>query len=129
MNSEKILVVDDEEMILRLLRIDLESEGYKVFTAKTGQEAIQKACDASPDLILMDIMLPDMNGGEVVKALKANSSTSQTPILFLTALCTKEEERGQVELNAGNQRYSTLAKPFSSKELLTRIKDVLEKKY
>ncbi len=129
MNSEKILVVDDEEAILKLLKIDLETEGYEVFTAKTGQEAIRKTWNTSPDLILMDVMLPDMNGGEVVKALKANPSTSQTPILFLTALCSKDDERGQVELNVDNQRYLTLAKPFSAKELLTRIKNILQKKY
>lgn len=127
MNSEKILVVDDEEEILRLLRIDLESDGYQVFTAKTGQEAIRKTWHTSPDLILMDVVLPDMNGGEVVKALKANPSTSQTPVLFLTALCSKQEERGQVELNVGNRRYLTLAKPFTSQELLALIKSVLQK--
>lgn len=127
MNSGKILIVDDEEGILKLLKIDLEADGYTVFTAKTGQEAIRKTWHTSPDLILMDVVLPDMNGGEVVKALKANPSTSQTPVLFLTALCSKQEEREQAELKVDNRRYLTLAKPFTSKELLTQIKSVLQK--
>lgn len=127
MNAERILVVDDEEEILRLLTIDLETDGYEVFTAKTGHEAIRKTWHTSPDLILLDVMLPDMNGGEVVKALKANPSTNRTPVLFLTALCSKEEERDQAELKVDNHHYLTLAKPFTSKELLIQIKKALGK--
>ena len=119
---ERILVVDDEMEILKLVKIELETDGYQVGIARTGQEALRRARETMPDLILMDVMLPDISGVEAVKALKANSATSQIPIIFLTALFSKEEHNPLV---VDQQRYLTVAKPFTSEELLSQIRKCL----
>ena len=124
---EKILVVDDEVDVLTLIKIELESEGYQVFTATTGGEAINKAKQTLPDLILMDVILPDMTGGEAIKALKKDPAMSRIPAIFLTALFSKKEEKDHAMLNVDDHEYLTIAKPFTPGELLT-IKKTLGKK-
>jgi two-component system response regulator VicR len=111
----KILVVDDEKPIAEILRYNLEKEGYKVILAYDGEEAIKKAENDLPDLILLDIMLPKLDGFAVCKKLR---QTMTIPILMLTA---KEEEVDKVlGLELGADDYIT--KPFSNRELLARIK-------
>lgn len=127
MVPEKILVVDDEPEALKLIKIELESEGYRVWTAETGREAVHRAQQTLPDLILMDIMLPDMTGGEVVKVLKAHPPTDRISIIFFTALFSKKEEKEHRMLNVDNHEYLTIAKPFTAKEFLAQIMKALAK--
>jgi len=88
----KILIVDDEAEVLRLLGIELCAEGYTVIKARSGGEAIAMARNLSPDLMVMDILLPDMNGAEAIKILKSDLKTKDIPVIFLTAVLKKEKE-------------------------------------
>ena len=116
--SFRILVVDDEKNILKLIAYNLKREGYVVFTAENGLDALKVAADIKPDLILLDIMLPGKDGLEVCKQLRFNTETSSVPIIMLSA---KDEEIDKVVgLEVGADDYVT--KPFSSRELLARIK-------
>jgi len=125
MVPDKILVVDDEPEAAQLMKMELESEGYLAWTAGTGKEALDAAHQKLPALVLVDIMLPDMTGGEVVKALKADPATSHIPIIFLTALFSKREEKEHRKLVVDNHEYLTLAKPYSPKEFLDQVKRAL----
>jgi len=113
-----ILVVDDEEPIQELLRFNLEKEGYLVCVAKDGQEALKHVENDQPDLLVLDLMLPGMDGLEVCRKLRSNPKFQQIPIIMLTA---KGEEIDKVlGLELGADDYMT--KPFSPRELLARIK-------
>lgn len=113
-----ILVVDDEEPIQELLRFNLEKEGYLVCVAKDGQEALNQVKNDPPDLLVLDLMLPGMDGLEVCRKLRSNPKSEQIPIIMLTA---KGEEIDKVlGLELGADDYMT--KPFSPRELLARIK-------
>lgn len=114
----KILVVDDEEDVLKVLEKRLSSSGYQVIKVKNGQEAIEKAYQELPNLILLDIFLPDMDGGEVAQQLRGNENTKDIPVIFLSCLFTKEDERKGGHLRAGN---FFVAKPFEFDELLDII--------
>ncbi|MBI5642515.1 MAG: response regulator [Deltaproteobacteria bacterium] len=119
----RILVVDDEPDILNLLDFNLKKAGFKVLLAKDGPEAIEIAKDKKPDLIVLDIMLPDMEGTEVLKRLKAVESTRKVPVIMLTA---KGEEIDKiVGFELGAEDYIT--KPFSPRELILRVKAVLKR--
>lgn len=114
----KILVVDDEKNILELVRFNLEREGYQVLTALDGAVAIELARKEKPDLIVLDVMLPGMNGLEVCRELNREPSTSGIPIIMLSA---RAEELDRVlGLEMGADDYVT--KPFSPRELAARIK-------
>lgn len=113
--EKKILVVDDERPIVEILSINLKKENYTVFEAYDGEEAISKAQSVNPDLILLDVMLPKIDGFSVCKKIREKSSV---PILMLTA---REEEVDKVlGLELGADDYIT--KPFSIRELMARIK-------
>lgn len=126
MPGEKILVVDDEEEILNLLEKKLLKENYKVLKAATAQDALQKAKKLSPQLILMDIALPDMEGPEAVRLLFEDSSTKDIPVIFLSGIITREEQLVRPEINVGGRLYPAIAKPFVFEELLGEIKNKLE---
>ena len=113
--DKKILVVDDEKPIVDILRFNLQKEGYAVIEAFDGVEAVEKALSLNPDLILLDVMLPKLDGFGVCKKIREKSST---PILMLTA---REEEVDKVlGLELGADDYIT--KPFSVRELMARIR-------
>lgn len=113
--GKKILVVDDEKSIVDILKINLQNEGYTVYEAYDGEEAILKASTIEPDLILLDVMLPKLDGFSVCKKIR---ETSTVPILMITA---REEEVDKVlGLELGADDYVT--KPFSVRELMARIK-------
>lgn len=118
--SKKILVVDDEPNIRELLKLHLEAEGYAVYSAADGQDAISKASSVSPDLILLDIMLPKMDGWQVCREIRKNS---EVPIIMLTAKSETFDKVLGLELGADD--YVT--KPFDKKELIARIKTVLRR--
>jgi two-component system phosphate regulon response regulator PhoB len=123
MSKEKILVVDDEEDIVELVRYNLVREGYAVVSALSGEDAL-KAANAQPvDLIVLDLMLPGIDGLEVARRLKRNSDTKEIPIVMLTA---KGEEADIVTgLELGADDYVT--KPFSPRILIARIKAVIRR--
>lgn len=124
MAREKILVVDDEEDIIELVRYNMAKEGYRIIGVTTGEQAISKARAELPDLILLDIMLPGVDGLEVCKILKADEKTAHIPIVMLTA---KGEESDIVTgLELGADDYIT--KPFSPKVLIARIRAVFRRK-
>lgn len=121
--SKKILVVDDEADVLDMVCMNLRSAGFGVITAETGAVALQKARTETPDLIVLDIMLPEMTGLEVCKALKKDNSTAAIPIIMLTAKA--EEVDRVVGLELGADDY--VSKPFSPRELVLRVKSVLRR--
>ncbi len=123
MNYGKILVIDDEQHIIELLRYNLETNGYEVVEAKDGLEGIEKAKKEMPDLILLDLMLPVIDGIEVCRKLRIGDETKSIPIIMLTA---KSEEMDKIiGLEMGADDYVT--KPFSVRELLARIKAVMRR--
>ena len=121
--KENILIVDDDEDVLELLRFSLEKNGYKIDAAISGEEAITKARGKLPDLIILDLMLPGIDGLEVCKKLKGDSKTVNIPVIMLTA---KSEESDIVTgLELGAQDYIT--KPFSPKVLVARVRRILQR--
>ena len=124
MAKERILVVDDEEDILELVRFHLAREGYQLTLAATGEEALKKAKRETFDLVVLDLMLPGLDGLEVAKALKADARTKSVPIVMLTA---KGEDADVVSgLEIGADDYIT--KPFSPRVLTARVKAVLRRR-
>jgi len=124
MPKEKILVVDDEEDILELLKYNLSREGYQVLCATSGEKTLNLVKTETPDLILLDLMLPGMDGLEVARQLKDNPNTKNVSIVMLTA---KGEEADIVTgLELGADDYVT--KPFSPRILLARVRAVLRRK-
>lgn len=123
MAEGKILVVDDEEHIVELLKFNLENSGYKVITANNGNDAITLAKENKPNLILLDLMIPGIDGLDVCKEIKKNNETNNIAIIMLTA---KGEEFDKIlGLELGADDYMT--KPFSIRELLARVKAVLRR--
>lgn len=123
MAGEKILIADDEEHIVELLKFNLEKNGYKVIVATNGEEAIIKAKEEIPNLILLDLMLPKVDGYDVCKELRREEETQNISIIMITA---KSEELDKIlGLELGADDYIT--KPFSVRELVARIKAVLRR--
>jgi chemosensory pili system protein ChpA (sensor histidine kinase/response regulator) len=119
-DGKKILVVDDNRTIKMLLEKRLAAEGYRVVTASDGREGLAAAAREMPDLILSDVDMPVMDGGEMVSKLKASFRTSHIPVIFLTSLITKEEN---TQPTSGENWYiSKMAKPT---ELLAAVRDRL----
>lgn len=119
----RILVVDDEPDILNLLEYNLRRAGFEAILAKDGPEALEAARRHRPDLVLLDIMLPDMEGTEVLRRLKSADSTAQIPVIMLTA--KGEEVDKIVGFELGAEDYIT--KPFSPRELVLRVRAVLKR--
>src|SRR5918996_295799 len=118
---ETILVVDDEEDILLLCRVNLEFEGYTVITASSGVEALERARSSHPSLVLLDVMMPTLDGWHVLDALKSEPSMKDIPVVMLTARVQGEDQmRGW---SGGAADY--IMKPFSPVALLETIRSVL----
>jgi len=118
-----VLVIDDEESIIDLIKLGLKYEGFEVVAAGVGEEGIAFALRTNPIFIILDWMLPDMDGLEVCRRLRSNPTTHEIPILLLTA---KDEVGSRVEgLNTGADDY--LTKPFSFEELVARIRAILRR--
>ena len=119
-----ILIVEDEQDLLELLRYNLSREGYQVSTASTGEDALKLVRNARPDLILLDLMLPGIDGLEVCRTLKSREATASIPVIMLTA---KGEESDVVRgLELGADDY--VPKPFSPRVLIARIHAVLRRR-
>ncbi len=120
---KKILVVDDEKDIIELIEYNLKKEGFSVIQAYDGEAAVSIAKKQQPDLLILDLMLPRMNGIDVCKAIRANPATVDLPIIMLTA---KTDESDKVlGLEIGADDYIT--KPFSVKELIARVRTILRR--
>ncbi len=118
--KRKILVVDDENDILNFLELVLSEKGYEVVTASGGQEALTRAQLERPDLVLLDIMMPQMDGWEVLKLLRVDEETAEVPVAMLSA---RTEARDRVQgLQEGAIDY--ICKPFSLSELLGKIEAI-----
>lgn len=123
MAGEKILVIDDEMNIVELLKYNLVAGGYKVSYALNGKDGLRLAVENKPDLILLDIMLPEMDGFDVCKEMKKSRDTSNIPIIMLTAKGDEFDKILGLELGADDY----ITKPFSVRELMARIKVVLRR--
>lgn len=123
MDSVKILVVDDEPDILEFLEYNLNKEGYQVFTASNGEEGLELAEKEKPDLIILDIMMPKMDGVEVCRTLRSKPMFDKTLIAFLTA---REEDYSQIAaLDVGGDDYIT--KPIRPRVFMSRVKALLRR--
>ncbi len=123
MAKKTILVVDDEQDLLDLIEYNLKKEGFNVLKAENGEEGIAVAKEGRPDLILLDIMMPKMDGLEAVEIMRKDQDLKKTPIIFLTA---RSDEKTEVEgLNKGGDDYIT--KPISTTKLISRIKAVMRR--
>ena len=121
MTEKKILIVDDDKVLLKILEKTLLSAGYSVAKAENGRDGIIAAREWLPDLIILDIMMPEMDGGETAEALRADALTKDIPIIFLTSLLTKKEEgRGNPLLGR-----KAMAKPLIPDDLLHEIKEYI----
>ena len=113
--QKSILIVDDDLVNLTILKSIITKAGYSVLTAENGADALKIARALSPDLVILDIMMPDMDGTEVAAALKQNPRTRRIPIIFLSSLISAEEERSNIDL------ISYLSKPYNREKLLNEI--------
>ena len=125
MDRKKILVVDDEEEIVKLVAKRLKGAGFDVITAGLGRQAVMKAVENPPDLILMDIMLPDIEGSDAVNLLNEHESTRIIPIIFLSGIINKEEGSPGTEIKVAGRMYPAIGKPFTFEELLTLVKKMI----
>jgi len=120
MSGKKVLVVDDDVKTVELVKLYLNRDGYRVLTAYDGNDALQIARESHPDLVVLDLMLPGMNGLEVCRTLRTESDV---PIIMLTALTTDDDRLTGLDLGADD--YVT--KPFSPRELAARVRAVLRR--
>jgi len=123
MSKKIILIIDDEVDFVEMFRLRLVSAGYDVIMAFDGVEGLEKAKAEKPDLIILDIVLPKMDGNKVGRILKADAELKKIPIIILTARVNKKEERSAFE--AGVECY--MSKPCESPVLLDKIKELLNK--
>lgn len=121
MRKGKVLVVDDEVNITQILEFSIGSEGYEVLSASNGEEAVEKARREQPDLIILDIMMPRLDGYETCRILKANPLTKNIPVVLLTAKGRDIDKRLGYEVGATDY----IIKPFSPNKLIERIHELL----
>jgi DNA-binding response OmpR family regulator len=121
MKKAKILVVDDEVNITQILEFSIGAEGFEVISAQNGEEAIEKARKEQPDLIILDIMMPKIDGYEACRILKANPLTRNIPVVLLTAKGRDIDKRLGYEVGATDY----IVKPFSPSKLVERIQQLL----
>ena len=119
--NKQILLVDDEPDLVKLVKMRLEVTGYSVSVATDGQEVFQKAQIEKPNLVILDIMLPKMNGYEVCRLLKSNEIYKEIPIIIFTAKAQEKDEKLAKECGAD----AYLRKPFNAQELLEQIQSLL----
>ena len=125
MNKKKILIVDDENDTLTVLEKGLTGEGYSVITASNGRDGVNSARSNHPDLIILDIFLPDISGNQVAEMLKEEPGTRDIPVIFLSCLFSKEFEKEKDNIADGNIFF---AKPYDAEQLSTEIEKLLSKR-
>lgn len=125
MTDKKILIVDDEKDTLLVLEKQLSAAGYSVITADNGASCVALAKSQQPDLVILDVQMPDMDGGEVAAILRDEPTTRYIPVIFLTCLISEGESQQQSRKSGGNLM---LAKSSDTKELISLIEDILSEK-
>lgn len=126
MENKKILIVDEDLETLQQLEKSLAAQGYHTIRAITGKSAIMKARMILPNLILMDIVLPDMDGAAVITTLKGEVQTRKIPIIFLSGLIGQSDDSGKkLTITVQGQSYPAISKPFQLNELMGEIKQVI----
>jgi len=123
-SGETLLVVDDDPVIQKLLQVNFEMEGYQVVLAGDGVEALEKAAEVHPDLILLDVMMPRMDGLEAAGRLKADAATASIPIIILSA----KAQDADVKAGRATGADEYMTKPFDPLELLERVAALLERR-
>ena len=123
MSKERILIVEDDKDIVEMITYNLQKEGYKTISAFNGEDGIYLAKKQKPDLLILDIMLPERDGLDVCKSLRNQDSTKHIPIIILSAKSLEADKVIGLELGADDY----MAKPFSPRELIARIKAVLRR--
>ncbi len=119
----RILVVDDEEDLVDLVAYNLEAAGFETARALTGHEALRAAAEVRPDLVVLDVMLPDLQGFEVLRILRSRDATREVPVILLTARGGEPDRLAGFELGADDY----VVKPFSPRELVARVRAVLKR--
>ncbi len=112
--EKRILIADDDPVILRLIQVNLELEGYEVITANNGQEAVDTATAEMPDLVILDIMMPRLDGYQACQQLKGSDATKDIPVIFLSA----KAQQGDIDKGESYGVAAYLTKPFDPTELL-----------
>lgn len=125
MNRKRILVVDDEIYIVHILEFTLTMEGYDVVTAADGDEALRKVEEDRPDLVVLDIMMPRMDGYEVCRRLREEEETRDLPVILLSAKGRPIDRETGMEVGANDY----IVKPFSPRRLLEKIRDLLDRQH
>ena len=123
MKKDTVLIVEDEEDIASILKLNLEADGFAVITLNSGERVLQTVVEKEPSIILLDVMIPEKDGFEVCKELKANAQTKHVPIIFLTAKTLEHNVISGLEIGADDY----IAKPFSVSVVISRIKAVLRR--
>lgn len=119
--SPRVLVVDDDPQVLRLMRVNLELEGYDVVSAPDGQEALEAVLSERPDLVVCDVMMPGVDGLTVLRNLRSNPRTSKIPFVVVSAKAQRSDIKAALDMGA--DRYIT--KPFDPQELLDAVENLL----
>lgn len=122
MKNKKIMLADDSATTLMMEQMVLRSEPYQIVTARNGLEAVEVAQRENPDLILLDVIMPEMDGFEACRRIRMNGATRETPIIMVTT--RGEEENVEIGFSSGCTDYIT--KPINGVELLTKVRDLLE---
>lgn len=121
MPKKQILIVDDDPITIEILRRSLSEAGYSVISASNGRQALKIAANMIPNLIVLDIVMPGLDGGEVANILKKDIITKNIPIIFLSSLIKEKEEK----INSKEDKIALLSKPYNQKKMLKEIKKLL----
>src|SRR6476620_8903309 len=124
MTNKRILIVEDDKDIVEALRYNLEKEKYAVLTARRGEEGLSLATDVKPNLIILDIGLPGLNGYEVCRMLRQDAATREIPVLMLTARVAESDKVLGLELGADDY----ITKPFGIRELMARVRNAIRRR-
>jgi len=119
--AKKVLLIEDEQDQIKLVTLRLKAKGYEVHSSTDGEKGLAKAKELKPDLILLDVLLPKMNGLEVCRLLRADSSMSSIPIILFTALANEEFDQNAKDVKAN----AIIGKPYDAKVLLEKISSLL----
>ena len=126
MNNKKFLIVDDEKTTLTLINRILTEAGYETFQALTGHEALKLAQSKKPDLIIMDIVLPDIDGAEAVRMIHEDPDLQKIKVLFLSGIVTQGSDlKEDPAINVKNRYYPAIGKPIKAESFLSRIRKLL----
>jgi DNA-binding response OmpR family regulator len=124
MPAARVLVVDDDPVIQKLLKVNFEMEGYEVLSAADGAEGLDQVASGNPDVIILDVMMPKMNGLEVLAALKADDATANIPVILLSA----KAQAGDVQAGLDRGANAYVTKPFDPLDLLERVGTLVKRR-